>query len=182
MQGLERKWFPDVSSKFRFNAMGMNVAQKLIALDGTPEAIIYFASVCDTLNNYDYWYLLSTLWVGYAGSSDLNLWKKLFSSKRKDREKSVMKPSELVKFKQLPWYVTAYRAHRPGETDWIAYTLDVTVAARFARERGVEKVSEYLVKRRDIIGLFLRRGEHEILVLDKSRVQFVRDIHIIINK
>ncbi|MEN6567164.1 MAG: hypothetical protein ABFC57_12790 [Veillonellales bacterium] len=170
----------DVSRTFRWNVAGMNVAEKLIKLDGTPEAVRYFASICDTLPDYDYWFFLSTLWVGYSGGVELDLWKRLFSSDRKHREKCIMKPSELDKFKQLPWFVTVYRAHRPQETDWIAYTIDPRIAARFARERGADKVMEYRVKKRDILALFLRRNEAEILILNKEKVKFVREIMVII--
>jgi hypothetical protein len=169
----------DISPKFQWNLKGALVAENIIRLTETPEAIRYFASVCDDLKDYDYWFLLSTLWVSYSGGSDLALWKKLFSSGRKNREKSIMKPSELNKFKHLPWFVTIYRAHRPGETDWIAYTLDPLIAARFARERGVDKVMEYRVKKRDILALFTRRGEDEVLVLDKSKVNISWEIMVI---
>ena len=169
----------DISPKFRWNVKGMNVAEKVIKLDGTPDAIKYFASVCDSLTDYDYWYILSTLWIGYSGGVEIELWRKLFSSGRYNREKCIMKPLELERFKQLPWFVTIYRAHRQGETDWIAYTLDPLIAARFARERGVDRVREYMVKRKDILSLFLRRNESEVLVLDKSKIVFKREIMVI---
>ncbi|MED3575886.1 hypothetical protein [Cytobacillus praedii] len=56
--------------------------------------------------------------------------------------------------------------------------LDPIIAARFAMERGVNMVSEYKVKKKDIIALFLRRGEKEVLVLNKDQVQFVRKINV----
>jgi hypothetical protein len=66
--------------------------------------------------------------------------------------------------------MTAYRAHRPGETDWISYTTTAQIAARFAVERAVFEVAEYGVPKSEILALFLRRGECELLVLDKSKV------------
>lgn len=170
----------DISPKFSWNYKGALVAKRIIDLAETPEAIKYFSGTCQDLMDYDYWFLLSTLWVSYSSNSDLNLWKQLFSSTRKNREKSIMKPSELEKFKQLPWFVSIYRAHRPCETDWIAYTLDSLIAARFARERGIDHVVEYRVKKRDILALFLRRGEAEVLVLDKNKINFVREIKVVV--
>lgn len=172
----------DISPKFKWNPYDSKVASQLIKLDGTPEAIKYFAEVCEGLTDYGYWFFLSTLWVSYTGWSDINLWCRLFSSDRPGRKKSIMKPSELDVFDKLPYFITAYRAHRPDETDWIAYTLDPVIAARFARERGVNTVKEYQVKTRDVIGLFLRRGEQEIIVLDKDSVRLIQEIEVIIRE
>ena len=91
-----------------------------------------------------------------------------------------MKPSELTAYDRLPYFLTAYRAHRPWETEWISYTLNINIACRFARERGVNQVSQYAIKKRDILALFLRRAEEEILVLDKSKARHVRDIEIVL--
>lgn len=170
----------DVWKGFTWNLYDAKVGKEIIKREATPEAVTYFAEVCEKLSNYGYWFYLSTLWVSYAGHSDLDLWKELFSSSRGQRLQCIMKPSELQSFERLPYFVTAYRAHRPGETDWIAYTLDPVVAARFARERGVGQVSEYKIKKRDIVGLFLRRGESEILVLDKEKPEFIKEHGVII--
>ncbi|MEC2555116.1 hypothetical protein P9W85_28065, partial [Bacillus tropicus] len=75
-------------------------------------------------------------------------------------------------------FITVYRAHRINEKDWIAYTLDPLIAARFANEREVNTIAEYKVKKRDVFALFLRRGEQEVIVLDKKNIQFVSKIDI----
>ena len=170
--------FSDVSPSFIWNPVDASIAKKLVTLEGTPEAIVHFSSICNKLTDYAYWFFLSTLWVKYTGWSDLELWKRLFSSDRPGRLKSIMKPSELDKFKILPYNVTIFRAHRPEESDWIAYTLDKDIATRFADERKVNSIKEYKVRKKDIAALFLRRGEQEIIVLDKSKVLFIRE-HII---
>jgi len=170
----------DISPKFRWNAYDATVAENIIRLEGTPEAINYFSGVCEKLTNYAYWFFLSTLWVNYSGHSDINLWKRLFSSNRIQRLRSIMKPSELTAYDRLPYFLTAYRAHRPWETEWISYTLNINIACRFARERGVNQVSQYAIKKRDISALFLRRAEEEILVLDKGKARHVRDIEIVL--
>lgn len=151
------------------------IGRGMIEREGTPEAIAYFADKCSPLSDYAYWFYLSTLWVSYTGYSDLEQWKQLFSSERPKRKHSIMKPSEVRRFDTLPYFVTVYRAHRAGETDWIAYTTDESIVKRFAAERGVKTYSEYLVKKRDILALFLRRGEHEVIVLDQSKAEFVKE-------
>lgn len=161
----------DIAPTFRYDPRDARLLTDLLKLEGTPQAIVRFAEICDQLTDYAYWFTLGTLWVSYSGWSDLHLWKRLFSSRRPNRELSLMKPSELIAFRRLPNKLTVYRAHRPGETDWIAYTLNPVTAGKFARQRGVESVTEYQVRRRDALCLFLRRGEEEILVLDKGRVR-----------
>lgn len=169
----------DIYSGFRWNPYDVKVVKEIIQREETPEAITYFSEVCEGLTDYAYWLFLSTLWVSYSGKSDLQLWKKLFSSSRGKRKQCIMKPSELKAFKQLPYFVTVYRAHRKDEKDWIAYTIDPVIACRFAKERGVDHISEYKVKKRDITALFLRRGEKEIIVIDKSKAEFVQELEIV---
>ena len=168
--------FEDISPNFIWNPVDAKIAEKLIELDKTPEAIRYFSRVCNQLTDYSYWFFLSTLWVSYSGYSDLNLWKSLFSSNRPNKKTSIMKPSEMQAFDRLPGIVKAYRAHRPGETDWISYTTDIEIAFRFARERKVDKVTQYMIPKGYITALFLRRGEKEIIVLDHRWAKKVCDI------
>ena len=155
----------DISANFQPNATDAVIAKGLLAYEGTPLAILYFAKHCDALSDYGYWFLLGSLWVSYSGWSDLTLWRHLFQSARPKRNTSLMKPSEWTAFKRLPEKITAYRAHRQGETDWISYTLDKTIAERFARERGVSHIVEYQIRKKDVLALFLRREEQEILML-----------------
>lgn len=171
----------DISPEFRWNPYDASVGRKLVELEKTPEAIRYFSGKASGLTDYAYWFFLSCLWVSYSGFSDLELWKELFSSNRPKKKKSIMKPSELKAFENLPWFVTVYRAHRKGEEDCIAYTLNKNTAFRFARERNVKAIKEYKVKKKDIEALFLRRGEDEVIILDKEKVSFVRD-HIEVHK
>jgi hypothetical protein len=159
----------DISPDFVWNPVDAAIATRLLDFEGTPRAIQYFAEVCDSLTDYSYWFLLGTLWVSYSGWSDLRLWKRLFKSTRPRRETSLMKPSELRVFKALPETVTAYRAHRNNETDWISYTLDRGVAKRFARERGVTEFVEYRLAKADVLALFLRRGEQELIMLNPTK-------------
>jgi hypothetical protein len=146
------------------------IAQRLIAYENSPKAIRLFAKECSKLSDYWYWYMLGTLWVQYTGFSDLNLWRKLFSSSRPNRASSLMKVDELEAFEALPDTLQVYRAHRLEETDWIAYTLNNATAVRFAKERKVKVIAIYWVARSDCLCLFTRRGEWEVLVLDPSKL------------
>ncbi len=165
----------DISQEFKWNPCDAIIGRKLVELEKTPEAVKYFAEKCNQLSDYAYWFFLSTLWVSYSGISDLEIWKRLFSSDRPKKKKSIMKPSELKAFENLPWFVTVYRAHRPEENDCIAYTLNKDIAFRFAREREVNSIKEYKAKKNDITALFLRREEDEIIILDKEKVSLIRE-------
>ena len=172
----------DISTAFsqkRLTRNDVEFKDHIIEIAETPEAFDYFIHHRSMLSDYTYWFFLSTLWVDYTGYSDLRDWKDMFSSKRPNKEISLMKPSELKAFHDLPNKVIAYRVHRPNETDWIAYTLSLEVALRFARERNADKISVYRIKKRDILALFLRRGEHEIIVLDKEQSKLIDNIGLL---
>ena len=155
----------DISPNFQPNATDAAITNGLMAYEGSPLAILYFAKHCDALSDYAYWFLLGSLWVSYSGLSDLALWRHLLQSARPKRNTSLMKPSEWEAFKRLPDKITAYRAHARQETDWISYTLDRTIAERFARSRDAGSIVEYELRKKDILALFLRREEQEILML-----------------
>lgn len=167
----------DISPNFSYNEIDAEIGKEILKYEATPFAIVRFSQLCTKLTDYAYWFYLSTLWVSYSGYSDLKLWKRLFRAGRDRRSSSIMKPSELEIFNQLPEIITAYRTHRPGETDWISYTLDTEFAVRYGRERGVSEYVEYRIKKKDVIALFLRRGEQEILMLDHWKTEKVRSIH-----
>lgn len=90
-----------------------------------------------------------------------------------------MKPDEFEIFRKLPMWFHVYRAHRENEQDWIAYTLRQETAGMFAAKRNVDKVSEYQVQRSDVLCVFTRRGEEEILILDKSKPVKCQDILVL---
>lgn len=145
----------------------------VLEVEGTPLAIQRFAQVQSLLGDYWYWFTLGTLWVSYSGWSDLELWRQLFRAGRRRRNSSIMKPSEWEAFRALPETITAYRSHRPTETDWISYTLDPELADRWTGQRGGH-TQEYWIKKEHCIALFLRRGESEILMLNPRKARAVQ--------
>lgn len=162
----------DVSKDFRPSPADARVIRRILRVAETPQAIKLFAAEHRKLTDYSYWFVLGTLWVSYTGWSDLQQWKWLFSSKRPCRASSLMKPSELAAWHDLPDTLDLLRVHRPGETDWISYTLDPVVAQRIADRRGVPAPTPYRCKKTDALCLFLRRGEAEVLVLDRRHARW----------
>ena len=155
------------------------IISNLLGLEATPNAIKYFAKHQSKLSDYWYWFSLGTLWISYSGYSDIKLWRQLLSSPRPNRKTSLMKPDEVVEFNKLPETITAYRAHRTRETDWISYTLSSAIARRFAIERTVYEISKYRVQKSDVIALFLRRGEYELITLNRDNQELVENIAIL---
>ena len=168
----------DISPRFTPSPKGAQACVDAIKYEGTPESVIHFSEHCSELMDYDYWFLLSTLWISYTGWSDLNLWKQLFKVRRSGRRECLMKPKEMGFYCRLPQQVLCYRAHRPGERDWISYTLDLDIARRFAKEREVATLSAYRILRRDLLALFLRRSEYEVLCLNKQKARLVGQIGV----
>lgn len=177
--GAKMRLPTDISPDFKYNRRDDKILREIIRHEATPAAVTCFAEHCAKLSDYGYWFALSTLWVGYTGFSDLELWIRLFSSKRPCRETSLMKPSELKIFRGLPNNFQAYRAHRPNESRWISYTLDPKKAAGFAAHRRVTEVSSYLLQKRDLLALFTRREEFEIIMLDQKKAELLRTIPLL---
>ena len=126
--------------------------------------LFWFEVNSHMMTDYSYWFILSTIWVEFTGWTSLDTWRKLFSSDRPDRD-CLMKPSELEAFKQLPEIVTCYRAHREKETQWLSYTLEREIAEKFLAKRPGGYIKEYKIPKADILCLFLRRQEKELLCL-----------------
>ena len=168
----------NVSPVFEPNDFSVAFTQEIIKREGTPEAMEYFVEHCDSLDDYGYWFFLSTIWVSYSGWIELDVWKKHFSSDRRHRRLAIMKPDELQVLKKLPNYLEVYRAHREDETDWLSFTLNPETAAKMAINRGVDKISMYKINKKFCIAFFSRRGEDELITLQKDKANHIRDYAI----
>ncbi len=169
----------DVSPDFAPNPIDAKYIYQVARLDKTADAIKLFSEIHWKLSDYGYWFLLGTLWVSYTGWSDLQRWKWLFQSARPKRETSLMKPSEYRLWQSLPDQLTVMRVHRPGEIDWISYTLDIKAAKRFAAARNAKAIDVYEVQRSRALCLFTRRCEAEVLVLDRREANHVETIAVV---
>jgi hypothetical protein len=165
----------DISAAFTPNQSDAAIMGHLLQFEGTERAVVEFTHACGFLSDLAYWYTLGTLWVSYTGWSEIAMWRRLLSADRSDRTRALLRPSEYEALKRLPQRFSAFRAHRLGETDWLSYTLNPVTAALFTRRRGVERFTEYSVPRKDVTALFLRRGEDEILVLDRRHVRRIQE-------
>lgn len=146
------------------------LVEKVCEFEGTEGALVAFRAVAADLSDFSFWCVLGSLWVAADGPTDFAEWRALFSTRRKNRAPALMKPSELRALGDLPQRVTGYRVRRPG--DWLSLTLDLDFARQLAAEVDGE-VEAYSVPRRDVLALFTRRGEAEVVVLDRSRARLL---------
>lgn len=167
----------NISTGFKYNETDARLMS--IIMTTQPERKIeVFQEMANQLSDYAYWFLLSTMWVKDSNYAPISVWKKLFNEKRMNKAISLMKPDELTALKNLPSKLTAYRAHSKDESDWISYTLDLKTAIEFAKRKQVDEIVEYKMKKHDCQALFLRRGETEIICIDKTLAKKKRVILI----
>ncbi len=163
----------DISAFSNPNPKDSKIITKILKHEGIGRAILEFDKYKNRLTDYCYWYMLGTLWVSYTGWSELRMWKRLFSSNRPNRKMCLMKPSEVEYFDKLPEEFVVYRAKRENEGDCIAYTLDPEVAGQWAIKRGVNVVHSYRVCKKDVLTIFLRRNEMEVIILNQENVHLL---------
>ena len=166
----------DISRDFKPTKKDQELIGIIASVKGNV-AIKHFMDNKDDLSDYAYWFALSTLWVNNTDGTDLETWRELFSSNRPRKRTSLMKPSELIAYKTLPSIVTAFRAHK-DEKDWIAYTINLNIAIKFAKIKKAETINGYKIQRKNILALFLRRDEAEIICLDKTKTKEIGSVNI----
>lgn len=152
----------DISRTFKPLEVDKKVALELIKNTdaqgvANEKAIHCFLAHKDVISDYAYWYFLSTIWVSTSSGLDIETWKKLFLSKRSNRIRCLMKPSEVAYYKRLPVLIKVYRAHKVKEHDWISYSKSLEVAVMFVGIKNANKIVEYRIPRKYIYAIFLRQ-------------------------
>lgn len=123
-------------------------------------------------DDYLYWFLLGTLWVNDVDGTTTKQWRELFSSNVPSRHFSLMKPSECLYYDSLPDSFLVFRAKTLNEEDFLALTLSPQIAGEMALRKGVDTVHCYTINKSDVLAVFLRRGEFEILTLSHEKMKF----------
>jgi len=110
-----------------------------------------------------FWEILRTLWIANGKMQNLDIFKRLFLSKRPFKY-FLMTIEEDAAFKALPDPVTAYRAPAKENDVGISWTLSREFVERYAKHIGREVVERQFPKS-VITAYFNRRGEQEIIIL-----------------
>jgi hypothetical protein len=118
------------------------------------------------LSDYGYWFILGVLWTTVLGQGEVQWWRLAFMKNRNRREDCLMKPSEKTIFDRMrngsP--TMCFRAHFPGEHDWLSYVMDLTAAKRMARHNKCGVIGMYEIPDDKVVAFFDRRGFKEIIV------------------
>jgi hypothetical protein len=81
-----------------------------------------------------------------------------------DLREFAMQIHELELYANLPTQVDVYRAHDWYNFSEISWTLNREVAIRLAAARNYPRISHANIHKQQIVALFLRRGEQEIIL------------------
>lgn len=135
-----------------------------------PYALAFVKFAMPYLSQKDFSTLLSDAWVRTEmPSNDSNFKPSEFIKLFKSADKIyLMDTNELQQYAELPDTVTIYRgvkSNRPNKVLQLSWTLDPDKAEWFAKrfdEDGV--VYEATIDKKNILALFSRRGESEIIV------------------
>lgn len=155
----------------------------LYFLINKPYALAFVKFAIPYLSQKDFSSLLSDAWIRTEmPSNDSNFKPSEFIKLFKNAEKeSLMDAEELQQYNELPDTVSVYRgvkSDRPNKVLQLSWTLDPDKAEWFAKrfdEDGV--VYEATIDKKNILALFSRRGEAEIIVdLDYLRDSAEYDI------
>ena len=135
-------------------------------------AFVFFTKHYE-VKDKDYWENLKDIWVDSENIwQNKKLFKKLLSSKRKDKE-FFMDETEIEFFDKLPDEFTIYRGYHEGKNkDGYSYTLDKKIAEKFSirftdSKLYVPNVKEIVAKKKDVFAYINSREEKEIIYLIK---------------
>lgn len=156
-------------------------------LFGSHERFKEFLTLRPFLKNEEYWPLLREVWImNEISMPHLDLWRRLFRSKRSQRE-LLMQPEEHAALAQMPDEVTIWRgAGQEAGIPGLSWTLNEERAQFFAAyacgpRRGhltpgwqgtKPMVAKAICRKNDILGYFVDRNEAEIVV-DPKRLRHV---------
>jgi hypothetical protein len=140
---------------------------RIIEILKQPKELRLAALICHAAHfqsDAAYWRMVGALWIEGGRTDALPVWRVLFSSTRRKRDR-LMKKSGRRMWQKLPRYVTAFRAIVPGEDveRAISWTMNPDVLKAIYCDR--REVVQRIFPRERIIAVFNERQEQEIIVL-----------------
>jgi len=126
------------------------------------DALHFVLNTFDEITDDEYWSLVSDVWIDTENAwQNVGSWTEAFGSDRASQH-SLMNEEELKLFASLPDTLTIYRGCRKD-----SWTLDEQrahwFAERFSNDDGI--VLTRTVSKKEVIAVFTRRGEEEVIVL-----------------
>jgi hypothetical protein len=137
----------------------------VVYLHERPYRIQAFLDVMESMEDADYWKLLSSIWTDTENSwQNFQMWNALLRSPRPERH-NLMDEEELNHLASLPNKVVVYRGCVAGVNEnGLSWTLDKTKAEFFANrfsKNGI--VLEKTINKDEIVAVFLGRNESEVI-------------------
>lgn len=137
----------------------------VVYLHERPYRIQAFLDVMESMEDADYWKLLSSIWTDTENSwQNFQMWNALLRSPRPERH-NLMDEEELNHLASLPNEVVVYRGCVAGVNEnGLSWTLDKTKAEFFANrfsKNGI--VLEKTINKDEIVAVFLGRNESEVI-------------------
>lgn len=132
-----------------------------------PYRVYAFARIAAQMSDEDYWTRLAQMWTDSENIFEAeSLWRRLLNNRaRRDTRHLLMTEQERAHLAGLPPVITVYRGYsHPGRGHGMSWSLDKTVAARFAgRYGGRGHLRRRDAPTREVIAYFAGRGEQEIV-------------------
>ena len=154
------------------NLIALNTEEsraRTIWLTERPYRLNQFLSQAIFLSDAGFWKTLKEVWVDTENAwQNIETWSALFNSTRGSRE-NLMDAQELEVFNLLEDEVEVYRGCKAGlNENGISWTLDLSKAVWFSKRLHQEGegtiVLNKIVKKSEILALFLGRGEQEVIL------------------
>ena len=118
------------------------------------------------LSNPRYWELLKTVWVAVGHTAVAPEFRRYMLSDRPCRN-YFMTPEEHEALHRMPHPLKVYRACACENDGGISWTTSLEVAIEFASRLEHPLILSYYAERDEIFAYINRRGEDEIIILDK---------------
>jgi len=157
----------DLSDAFQYSRSAAAVADLLIEVEkNDPKALLTnFARYSKSLDDFNFWFLLSSVWARDNTIHSAEVWASHFMSERRGRKLGLMKRNEQKKLAKLPPMITVYWPDAPLT---IAYTLDHDFAQKLAEDQGVRWLNRGTISKDKVIAYFDRRRPREVVILENE--------------
>ena len=118
------------------------------------------------LSNPHYWEILRTVWVAAGRTDNANEFMPFFRSSRPCKG-WFMTPEDSQTLEEMDWPIPVYRAYDEEPDPGISWTTDKEWCEDYARVAG-RKIKQRTVERSQVFAYISRRGESEIIILDRE--------------
>jgi len=118
------------------------------------------------LSSQRYWELLRTVWIVCGSIENVNMFKLLMNSKKKNKY-CFSTPEESKLLREMPDEFKVYRACNNQDDNGISWTYKLEYAEYYKKAFNKRLILNTTVKKEDVFALINRNQEYEILLVPK---------------